>query len=57
MELGARVTVVDSYLPEGGANDANLAGIENRPTSEHVGVYDEVLFRVGNNIAFPPERG
>jgi UDP-glucose 4-epimerase len=30
LELGAHVTVVDSYLPEGGANDANLAGLENR---------------------------
>jgi UDP-glucose 4-epimerase len=29
-DLGAQITLVDSFLPEGGANDANLAGLENR---------------------------
>lgn len=30
VELGARVTVVDNFLPEGGANNANLTGIDTQ---------------------------
>lgn len=41
--LGAKVTVVDNYLPEGGAHDANLAGLEDRITIKRGDIGDEKL--------------
>ncbi len=39
--LGAAVTVVDSYLAEGGANEANLAGIEDRIRLRRLDIGDQ----------------
>jgi UDP-glucose 4-epimerase len=41
--LGAEVTVVDSYLPEGGAHDANLADIESRIAIRRGDIGDQSL--------------
>lgn len=41
--LGAEVTVVDSYLPDGGANDANLAAIAQRITIKRGDIGDRAL--------------
>lgn len=41
--LGAEVTVVDSYLPEGGAHDANLAEIEQRLAIKRGDIGDRAL--------------
>ena len=40
VELGARVTLVDSLIPEYGGNRANIAGIEDRVTVEIADVRD-----------------
>jgi UDP-glucose 4-epimerase len=41
VELGARVTLVDSLIPEYGGNRANIAGIEDRVTVNISDVRDE----------------
>jgi UDP-glucose 4-epimerase len=43
--LGAQVTVVDNYLPEGGANDANLAGLDGRVTIRRGDIGDGALMK------------
>jgi UDP-glucose 4-epimerase len=40
VDLGARVTLVDSLIPEYGGNPANIAGIEDRVTVEIADVRD-----------------
>lgn len=45
VELGAVVTVIDNYLPEGGAQDANLADIGQRLTIVRGDIGDRGLMR------------